>query len=89
MYGSRKVRYSPNLQEIVRGDRNNHPPEMVAKVTDCNTDYWRFIINTNDNFRWTSEKTPTDQEAYIRQLIIGGNFLCLQPRVQGVMTGLS
>jgi len=66
---------------------DNHCPS--GYMFFLNTDYWRLIINRNKNFTWTPEKTPVEQDAYVRQLLVMGNLVCVQPRVQGLMTGLS
>jgi len=66
---------------------DNHCPS--GYMFFLNTDYWRFIINRNKNFTWTPEKTPVESDAYVRQLLVMGNLVCVQPRVQGLMTGLS
>ena len=66
---------------------DNHCPS--GYMFFLNTDFWKFVINRNKNFQWTPEKTPTNQDAYVRQLLTMGNFICQQCRVQGVMTGLS
>ena len=66
---------------------DNHCP--TGYMYFLNTEYWHFVINSNRNFYWTGEKTPTDQDAYVRQLILMANLICTQPRVQGVLTGLT
>ena len=66
---------------------DNHCPNGYMYF--INTDYWQFVINSNRNFYWTAEKTPTDQDAWVRQLILMANLICTQPRVQGVLTGLT
>ena len=65
---------------------NHCPPGTIYFL---NTDYWKLIINKNKNFTWTSEKTPTDQDAYVRQLLTMGNLICTQPRLQGALINLA
>ncbi len=66
---------------------DNHVP--TGYMFFLNTDFWKFVLNRNKNFQWTAEKTPTNQDAYVRQLLTMGNLICQQRRVQGVMTGLT
>lgn len=66
---------------------DNHCPSGYMYF--LNSEYWKLILNRHRNFFWTAEKSPTDQDAYVRQLLTMGNLICVQPRVQGVMTGLS
>ena len=66
---------------------DNHCP--VGHMFFINTDYWKFVLNRHKNFQWTGEKTPTNQDVYVRQLLTMGNFICQQPRVQGMMSGLT
>lgn len=66
---------------------DNHVPSGYVFV--LNTDFWKLVLNRNKNFQWTAEKTPTNQDAYVRQLLTMGNLICQQRRVQGVMTGLT
>lgn len=53
-----------------------------------NTEYWKLIINRNKNFEWTPAKTPVDADMYVRQLLLGGNLICIAPRYQAQLTGL-
>jgi hypothetical protein len=66
---------------------DNHCP--TGYMFFLNTDYWKLVLNRNKNFQWTSEKVPTNQDAYVRQLLTMGNLICQQPRVQGVLSGLT
>ena len=66
---------------------DNHCP--TGYMYFINTDYWKLVLNKNKNFSWTEPKTPTDQDAYVRQLLTLGNLICQSPRLQGVMSGLS
>lgn len=74
---------------------NNHCAIMVDNhvPTGCmyflNTDFWKFVLNKNKNFQWTDQKTPVNQDAYVRQLLTMGNLICQAPRLNGVMTGLT
>jgi hypothetical protein len=96
MYGERKLRYSLDCMETCRGDRNDRPPRkrLLSNRTNgimyfLNTDFWKLVLNKNKNFSWTSEKTPTDQDAYVRQLLTMGNLICTQPRLQGAIINLT
>ncbi len=66
---------------------DNHCPE--GYMFFLNTDFWKLVLNRNMNFSWTAEKQPTNQAAYVRQLLTMGNLICTQPRVQGVLKNLS
>jgi hypothetical protein len=66
---------------------DNHCP--AGYMFFLNTDFWKFVFNRHKNFDWTAEKTPTNQDAYVRQLLTMGNLICQQRRVQGIMTGLT
>jgi hypothetical protein len=66
---------------------DNHCPS--GSIFFLNSEYWKLVLNRKRNFYWTAEKTPIDADAYVRQLITMGNLLCIQPRVQGQMTGLT
>ena len=66
---------------------DNHCPS--GTMFFVNTDFWKLVLNKNKNFDWTAEKTPTNQYAYIRQLITLGNLICQSPRLNGIMTGLT
>jgi hypothetical protein len=76
-------------------DFNGHAAIVVdnhceaGKMYLLNTDFWMFVLNKHKNFEWTEAKTPTDQDAYVRQMLTMGNLICTQPRLQGVLTGLS
>ena len=77
------INFNGHMEIIV----DNHCPAGTLYM--LNTDYWKLILNRQRNFYWTTEKTPTDQDAYVRQLLTMGNLICVQPRVQGVMSGLT
>ena len=77
------INFNGHMEIIV----DNHCPSGYFYC--LNTEFWKLVLNRNRNFYWTEEKTPTDQDAYCRQLLTMGNLLCNQPRVQGVLTGLS
>ncbi|MEM2125706.1 MAG: phage major capsid protein [Candidatus Methanosuratincola sp.] len=77
------IRFNGHMDIVV----DNHCPEGHFYV--LNTDYWRLVINRNRNFYWTEPKTPTNADAYVRQLILMGNLICVQPRVQGLLTNLT
>jgi hypothetical protein len=77
------INFNGHMEVIV----DNHCPSGYFYC--LNTDYWKLVLNRHRNFYWTAEKTPTDQDAYVRQLLTMGNLICVQPRVQGVLTGLS
>ena len=66
---------------------DNHCP--TGYMFFLNTDFWKFVCNKHKNFEWTEPKVPTAQDAYVRQLLHMGNFICVQPRLQGVLTALS
>lgn len=77
------INFNNHMEVIV----DNHCPS--GTMFFLNTDYWKLVLNRNRNFYWTAEKTPTDQDGYVRQLLVMGNLICVQPRVQGIMTGLT
>jgi len=77
------INFNNHMEIIV----DNHCPSGYFFC--LNTDYWKLVLNRNRNFFWTAEKSPTDQDAYVRQLLTMGNLICVQPRVQGVLTGLT
>lgn len=77
------INFNNHMEIIV----DNHCPSGSFYL--LNTEYWKLVLNRNRNFYWTDPKTPTDQDAYVRQLLTMGNFICTQPRVQGVLTGLT
>jgi hypothetical protein len=54
-----------------------------------NTDFWKFYINKNKNFKWTPPKEPLKQDAYVRQLLLGANLFTVSPRMSFIATGLS
>lgn len=66
---------------------DNHCPS--GTIFFMATDYWKLILNRKKNFTWTAEKIPTDADAYVRQMLTMGNLICIQPRVQGQMSGLT
>jgi len=39
-----------------------------------NTDYWHMQIHPNKNFKWTKNKEMVDADAYVRQILLKGNF---------------
>ena len=40
-------------------------------------------------FTWDGWKKPVNQKAYVTQLTLGGNFICWNPKRQGVLTGIT
>ena len=66
---------------------DNHIPS--GYMFFLNTDFWKMVINKNRNFYWTNEKNPSDADAYVRQLLLMGNFICQAPRLQGMLSGLT
>ncbi len=77
------INFNNHMEIIV----DNHCPSGYFYC--LNTEFWKLILNRHKNFAWTVEKTPVDQDAYVRQLLTMGNLICTQPRVQGVLTGLT
>lgn len=77
------IRFNNHMDIVV----DNHCPAGTIYI--LNTDYWKLVINANKNFSWTPPKTAPDIDAYVRQLLVMGNLICTQPRVQGVMSNLS
>jgi hypothetical protein len=77
------INFNNHMEIIV----DNHCPSGTMFL--LNTEYWKLVLNRSRNFYWTAEKTPTDQDAYVRQLLTMGNLICTQPRVQGVLSGLT
>lgn len=45
-----------------------------------NTDYWHFIVHKNKNFKWTPPKELIDGDAYVRQILLKSNFICVGRR---------
>lgn len=66
---------------------DNHCP--AGYFFGLNTDRWKVVINKNKNFQWTEPKTPVNADMYVRQLLLGGNFLCIEPRANFMLTGLT
>jgi len=66
---------------------DNHCP--TGYIFFMNTDYWKLVLNRKRNFFWTSEKTPVDADAYVRQMLTMGNLFTVQPRVSGQQNGLT
>jgi hypothetical protein len=58
-------------------------------VFGLNTEYWKFFIHTKKNFKWTDNKVPIDADAYVRQLLLKGNFICTSRRMQFLITNVS
>ena len=77
------IRFNGHMDIVV----DNHCPDGYMYI--LNTDYWKLVLNSNRDFYWTQPKTPTNADAYVRQLLVMGNLVCTQPRVQGLLTNLS
>jgi len=52
-----------------------------------NTDYFKFVIHKKKNFLWTEEKPLIDADAYVRQLLVKGNFFTTARRYHFKATG--
>ncbi len=77
------INFNGHMDMIV----DNHIPTGYMFL--INTDYWKLILNRKRNFFWTAEKIPVDADAYIRQMLTMGNLICIQPRVQAIISGLT
>ena len=58
-------------------------------VYGINTKYWKLIIHKKKAFKWTEEKSPIDADAYVRQLLLKGNFICTSRRMQFLITNVT
>lgn len=58
-------------------------------VYGLNTKYWKLIIHKKKAFKWTDEKVPIDADAYVRQLLVKGNFICTSRRMQFLITNVT
>ncbi|MFA5166720.1 MAG: phage major capsid protein [Candidatus Paceibacterota bacterium] len=48
-------------------------------IYGLNTDYFKLTILKTGAFIWTNPKEPTNQSAYIRQLLLDANLICTKP----------
>lgn len=53
-----------------------------------NTNFWKFILHKNKAFYWTPEKSLYDSAAYVRQLLVKGNFICTSRRMNAKLTNV-
>lgn len=59
-----------------------------GKMFGINTDYFKFIVHKNKNFKWTANKEMIDADAYVRQLLFKGNLICTSRRYHFKATSL-
>ena len=77
------INFNGHMEIIV----DNHVP--AGYMMGFNTEYWKLVLNRKRNFFWTAEKTPVDADAFVRQMLTMGNLLCVQPRAQFILSGLT
>ena len=66
---------------------DNYCPSGTIFV--LNTKYIQFVINTNRNFDWTPPKEPTNQDAYVRQLLVMCNLIVTAPWRSGIIKNVT
>ncbi|MFA5132943.1 MAG: phage major capsid protein [Candidatus Paceibacterota bacterium] len=54
-----------------------------------NTDYWKMVVHRKRNMYWTEPKVPINQDAWVRQLLWAGSFICTAPRWNGYISSVS
>ncbi len=61
----------------------------AGTMIGVNSDFWKFYINSNKNFVWTGVKEPTNQDAYIRQLLLMANLFTVSRRMNFIAVNLT
>ena len=78
------------IKDDLLTDMKNPSSETLSKIKDYLGNRWRiqigfydnfkFIIHKKRNFTWTEDKNLIDADAYVRQLLFAGNFICTSRR---------